>query len=109
MVFYPPAWVPKLPIDPPDSIPVSEFILNEQYGRVPIAESRNPYTCGVTGETRGAKEVKERVELLAAGLADVLGWKVNEGSEWDKVVGVWSANTVSLGFLLSYLEKVADG
>jgi len=95
MVFYPPSWVPKLPIDPPDSIPVSEFILNEKYGRVPYAESRNFYTCGVTGQTFKPLEVKERVEYLARGLADALGWKVNEGSEWDKVVGVFSANTVS--------------
>lgn len=52
------------------------------------------FTCGVTGKSYSALEVKERVDYLARGLAKELGWQPNQGSEWDKVVGVFSANTL---------------
>ena len=39
-------------------------------------------------------EVKERVDYLARGLAKELGWQPNQGSEWDKVVAVFSVNTL---------------
>jgi len=96
MPFYPPAWVPKLPFDPPDSIPISDFILEEHYGRHPLGYARNPFTCGLTGKTYSALEVKERVDFLARALAKELGWHPNQGSEWDKVCGVFSLNTVRL-------------
>ena len=95
MVFTPPDWVPKLPFDPPDSIPVCDFLLDERYGRTPLADSRNPFTCGLTGKTYSMAEVKQRVDYLARGLSKELGWKPNEGGEWDKVIGVFSANAVS--------------
>ena len=108
MVFYPPPWVPKLPFAPPDSIPISDFILDDKYGRYPLALSRPFFTCGVTGLSYTTSQVKERVEYLARGLADELGWRPNHGSEWDKVVGVFSANTVGIaaslpGFVLTRL------
>jgi len=63
-------------------------------------KSRNPYTCGLSGRTFTAYEVKERVECLARSIAKELGWKVNggRGDEWNKVAGIFSMNTVS--FLL---------
>jgi hypothetical protein len=95
MVFLPPPWVPQLSFDPPDSIPISEFILNEKYGRVPLAESRPFFTCSLSGQSHSPVEVKQRVDYLARGLAEELGWQPNQGTEWDKVIGVFSANTVS--------------
>jgi len=94
MVFYPPAWVPKLPFDPPDSIPISEFMLNEKYGRHPLSRSKPPFTCGLTGAEYSAVEVRERVDQLARALSEELSWKPNQGTEWDKVAGVFSVNTV---------------
>lgn len=94
MVFYPPAWVPKLPFDPPDSIPICEFMLNEKYGRHPLSKSKPPFTCGLTGAGYSAGEVRERVDQLARALSKELSWKPNEGTEWDKVAGVFSVNTV---------------
>jgi len=94
MVFYPPAWVPKLPFDPPDSIPISEFMLNEKYGRHSLSTSKPPFTCGLTGAEYSALEVRERVDHLARALAEELSWKPNQGTEWDKVAGVFSVNTV---------------
>ncbi|KAJ4299656.1 hypothetical protein N0V90_004902 [Kalmusia sp. IMI 367209] len=92
--FYPPSWVPKLPFDPPDSITIAEFMLEEHYGRHPLGYSRPMFTCGVTGKEHSALEVKERVDYLARGLAKELGWQPNRGSEWDKVIGVFSVNTL---------------
>ena len=95
MVFTPPSWVPKLPFDPPDSIPISEFMLNEQYGRTTLGYSQPPFTCGLTGKEYSWLEVKERVDFLARGLSKELGWGPNKGTEFDKVAGVFAVNTVS--------------
>jgi len=95
MVFTSPSWVPKLPFDPPDSIPISEFMFDEHYGRYPLGYSKAPFTCGLTGKEYSALEVKERIDYLARALAKEFGWSPNTGSEWDKVVAVFSVNTVS--------------
>ncbi|KAM5380142.1 hypothetical protein ACJZ2D_003789 [Fusarium nematophilum] len=94
MVFSPPSWVPQLPIDPPDSIPISEFMSNEKYGRHSVTDSRNPFTCGITGRTYSVPEVFQRSEYVARSLAKRLGWKVNEGTSWDKVLAIFSLNTI---------------
>ncbi|KAF5625041.1 phenylacetyl ligase [Fusarium sp. NRRL 52700] len=94
MVFTPPSWVPNLPNDPPDSIPLHEFMTSETYGRLPIAKSRNPFTCGITGRTYSVSEVHERADLVARALAKRLEFSPNEGVEWDKVVCIFSVNTI---------------
>ncbi|KAL8795474.1 MAG: hypothetical protein Q9195_002063 [Heterodermia aff. obscurata] len=94
MVFTSPAWVPELPFDPPDSIPISEFMLNEKYGRHPLARSKPPFTCGLTGAEYSAAEVRDRVDKLARALSQELAWTPNGGTEWDKVAGVFSVNTI---------------
>jgi hypothetical protein len=95
MVFLPPAWVPKINRLIPDSISICDFIFDEQYGRLPLKDSRPFFTCALSGQSYAPLEIKKRVDFLARGLADELGWKPNSGSEWDKVVGVFSANTVN--------------
>ncbi|OTA93371.1 hypothetical protein M434DRAFT_30999 [Hypoxylon sp. CO27-5] len=94
MVFTPPPWVPQLPFEPPDSIPIHEFWSSERYGRQPLSRSRNPYTCGITGKTYTAAEMTERYQLLARSLAKRLGWRPNEETPWDKVVGLFSFNSI---------------
>ncbi|KAI1379725.1 acetyl-CoA synthetase-like protein [Hypoxylon crocopeplum] len=94
MVFTPPAWVPQLPFDPPDSVPLHEFWSSERYGRQPLAKSRNPYTCGITGKTYTTAEMTERYNLLARSLSKRMGWRVSEETPWDKVVGVFSFNSI---------------
>ncbi|KAI1114196.1 hypothetical protein F5Y14DRAFT_451375 [Nemania sp. NC0429] len=94
MVFTPPAWVPQLPFDPPDSIPLYEFVGNERYGRMPFNKSQNPFTCGLTGKTYTHAEMRERQELLARSLSKRMGWQPNEDTPWDKVVGLYSPNTI---------------
>ncbi|RYP11303.1 hypothetical protein DL764_000121 [Monosporascus ibericus] len=99
MVFTPPAWVPTLPFDPPDSIALHEFWGNERYGRVSFEKSRNPFTCGLTGKTYTNAEMALRFELLARALAARLGWHPKRETPWDKVVGVFSFN--SIDYLMS--------
>ena len=98
MVFHPPDFVPKLP-DVPDSVPLCQFMTEEQYGRKPVAESWDSYVCGISGKKITAKQQVDRVEPLAQALAKEFGWKVNEGSEYDKVAGVFALNTVISQYL----------
>lgn len=94
MPFYPPEWVPKLPFDPPDSVSIYDFMLEEHQGRHPLGYSKAPFVCGLSGKSHSALEVKDRVDYLARGLAKELEWQPNVGSEWDKVIAVFSLNTV---------------
>ncbi|KAJ5221951.1 Acyl-CoA ligase inpC [Penicillium citrinum] len=93
MVFLPDKKFGELgPI--PDNIPISEFMLNEKYGRVAHEHARDPYTCGLTGQTYSSRQVVDRVDWIARGLAKEFGWKANQGSEWDKTLAVFSVNTI---------------
>lgn len=94
MVFTSPSKVPKLPFDPPSSIPICDFMLDERYGRRALKDSRPPFVCGLTGVEYSAVEVKDRVDKLARALSKALGWQPNGGTEWDKVAGIFSVNTV---------------
>ncbi|KAI9743963.1 MAG: hypothetical protein M1818_002697 [Claussenomyces sp. TS43310] len=94
MVFVSPAWVPQLPTSLPDSITVGDYLLDEAYGRCPASQSKAPFTCGISGKAYSVEEVRKRVDYLARGLAKDLNWHPNEGSEWDKVVAIFSANTI---------------
>ena len=68
---------------------------NEKYGRHPLAKSRDPYVCGLTGKTYSAVEVKARTDLLARAIGKKLDFAPNEGTAWEKVVCVYSLNAVS--------------
>jgi ribosome assembly protein SQT1 len=76
-------------------------MLNDRYGRCPLAHSRHPFTCGLTGRSYSALDLADRVEFLARSLAKEFGWQPNRGSEWDKIIGIYSFNTVSDAWLLS--------
>ncbi|KAL9124089.1 MAG: hypothetical protein Q9217_006545 [Psora testacea] len=81
-------------MDPPDTVPLSEFMLSDRYGRQPLHHSRPPFTCGLTGAEYSALEVKDRVDALSRALSREFGWQPNHGTEWDKVIGVFSLNTI---------------
>lgn len=95
MVFSPPSWVPKLP-HVPDDVPLCDFMLDERYGRCSLGLSRPPFTCAISGRSYSALEVADRVDHLASAIAKEFGWHPNQGSEWDKVVGIFSLNAVRL-------------
>ena len=89
----------------PDSIPISEFILNEQYGRMPHDNSRDPFTCGLSGKSYSSLEVMNRVDWIARALAREFGWTPEQGSEWDKTVAVFTFNTVCRLSLVVYQRE----
>ncbi|KAI2793723.1 Acyl-CoA ligase inpC [Penicillium oxalicum] len=83
------------PLDPiPDDVPICEFMLNEKYGRMPHAQSSDPFTCGLTGKSYSSREIVDRVDYIARGLAKEFGWAPNQGTEFDKTVGIFSVNTI---------------
>jgi len=82
-------------LDPPDSLTIAEFMQREEFGRRPLSSSRNPFTCGLTGRTYAAPEFFQRAGSLARAFAKRLGWSPNEATPWDKIIGIFSFNTVS--------------
>jgi hypothetical protein len=75
-----------------------------------MKDSKPPFTCGVTGRSYPVHEVAERVDLLARSLRERISCAVNEGSELDKVVCVYSVNTVitlpnATLHILSYMKR----
>lgn len=88
---------------------IEEFIKNETCGRRPLAESRNPFTCGLTGKTYSISQVQQRTDFLSRALGKRMGWSPNQDTPWEKVVGIFSANTVSEGqsFCLFPTRKLA--
>jgi hypothetical protein len=96
MYWTSPSHVPQLPFQPPDTLPIHEFLFNDgdNYGRHSKFTSKPPFTCGSTGKAYSVSEVAERIEYLARALSRELGWSVNEGDEMDKVIGIFSHNSV---------------
>lgn len=86
----------RLSADPPDSITIPEFVFSDKYGRKPLSRSRRPYTCGITGKSYTTSEVEEREKLLARALAKRLGYDLTDGTEWDRVLALYSLNTVRI-------------
>lgn len=93
-MFAPNSSLPPLPAIP-DTVPLCDFMFDERYGRCPYDESLDAYTCGISDSKVSALEQRVQVDVLARALAEELQWPVNEGSEFDKVIGVFALNTVS--------------
>lgn len=68
---------------------------DDRYRALPLAQSRNPFTCGLTGRSYSYATLFQRVEFLARAISARTGWQPNEGVSWDKVVGIFCVNTVS--------------
>jgi hypothetical protein len=69
-----PALTPELPgiYD----LPLCDFTFNERYGRNPIAESRDPYICGLPGKSYNVTEQRDRIQYLARPLAQEMEWEI---------------------------------
>lgn len=85
--------LPELP-EVPDTVPICDFMFDDSYRDKPIKDSWDPYVCGISGKSFSAQEQKDQVTYLSRSLAKEFGWKVNEGSEYDKVVGIFALNSV---------------
>lgn len=93
--------------DPPDSIPLAEFMRNEKYGRYPVSESRNPFTCGLTRKSYSVKDFFQRSEQIAKAFSKRLRWNPNEGTPWDKVLCIFSLNNVSSALISIKSERIS--
>lgn len=91
--------------EPPSSITIEEFILSGKYGRQPAATSRNPFTCGLTGKSFTATQVPQRINFLARGLAQALNIEPNKGLSLDKVIAIFSPNTVWIYYADDFLKS----
>jgi len=91
MVFRP---ILQLQSEPPDSISIEQFMFDPAYGRAPYSEASTGFICGLSGKTYPLAENRQRVNYLARALSKEFGFKPNEGSEYDKVVGVFTVNAV---------------
>lgn len=95
MVFKCAEWVGDFPFEPPANILVGEFLLKQSWpGQSEGAVQTGTLICPSTGTKVTTQQIGERVEALAASLCQRFGWKPNEGTPWDKVVGIFSLNAV---------------
>ena len=108
MVFYPPSAVGKLAFDPPDDIPIHEFLFDERYGRRPSNKSADPFVDGLSGKSFTTQETIDRIDWLARALQKRWGWspdtipnkpptgsgRENRKVDASKVVCVFTLNTV---------------
>lgn len=95
MVFISPSWVPPLG-KVPDSVPLTDFMFDEQHGRAPLETSLDPYVDALTGKRISAEQQRARVSCLSQALAVELGWEVNTGTEFSKVAGIFALNTIDI-------------
>ena len=117
MVFKPQSIVPQLAFDPPDSIPIHEFLFNDRYGRYSLAESHPAFVDGISGKSLSASQTRERIEYLARALGKELGWSPDDKAQQQaqtnkpdhnllgkKVVCIFTLNTVSCFFINTTLS-----
>jgi ribosome assembly protein SQT1 len=96
MVFTAPSWLPE-PLTPiPETVPVGQFVLDGTGGPRSPATADRILVDAVTGQAFSVGALSERVDNLAKGLAQELGWSPNQGRPLDKVVGILSLNSVSM-------------
>ncbi|KAM5347471.1 hypothetical protein ACJ41O_010476 [Fusarium nematophilum] len=78
---------------------IEEFLFEPEYGRHPIDESLNPFTCGITGKTRTISEVRQLVSDLARGISKKLDWHLPVVNQWDRVIDalpvIWATHRLS--------------
>ncbi|KAL5334144.1 hypothetical protein BJX70DRAFT_30290 [Aspergillus crustosus] len=94
MIFSSPSWVPDIPIEIPDSITVGDFALQGNANLPPQCGGKHPFVDAITGKSYSPKALVERVDVLARALAQEFGWAPNEGEPEEKVVAVYSWNTL---------------
>lgn len=87
-------WLTRGMADIPDTVSLPDFILDNKYRSVSHEQAKNPFTCGLSGKTYTSLEWKDRIGSLAKAVQQELGFQVNNGTEWEKVVGVYTLNTV---------------
>ncbi|KAL4812985.1 hypothetical protein BDW67DRAFT_193115 [Aspergillus spinulosporus] len=99
MIFTSPVWGPEI-MAIPASCPIHEFLVKRENRHLyDWSEEKPALVCAVSGQSYTIKTIADRVDALARSLGRELGWFPNTGSPWNKVVGIFSFNT--LDFLIA--------
>jgi hypothetical protein len=108
MVFKTPAWVPQISTSVPDSVLVGDFVTKRDHNLYDWSDEKPTTICALSGGSYNMREIRDRVSSLSQSLSKDLGWLPNQGSPWDKVVGICSFNTVSSGHHRGLGKYVTD-
>ncbi|KAL4928071.1 uncharacterized protein BDV17DRAFT_298800 [Aspergillus undulatus] len=94
MIFTPPTWGREMmPI--PDSSPIYDFLVQRDNRHLyNWTEGSQTLACAHSGRSYTLNDIQSRVDALSRSLSHELGWSPNEGSPWDKVIGIFSFNTI---------------
>ncbi|KAJ5220197.1 NRPS-like protein biosynthetic cluster [Penicillium chermesinum] len=94
MILTPPEWGREMmPI--PESTPIYDFLMQRDNRHLyNWVEDSKTLICGLSGNSYTLHVIHTRVEALARSLSHELGWAPNSGSPEDKVVGIFSFNTL---------------
>lgn len=106
MIFEAPLRVPPLPFAPPDTIPVGDFVLNGDPSISEDVRRRPVLTDALSGVSYTRAELKQKVEALARSLCREFGWSPNQGSPNEKVVGIFSLNTLDYSVLIWAIHRI---
>ena len=93
MIFNSPSWVPQIS-KLPESKLVGDFITERDHKLYEWSDENPSIICALSGKSYTMKEIKTQVSYLSRSLSKSLGWSPNSGSPWEKVVGIFSYNTV---------------
>lgn len=73
---------------------VGDFVLGGDPNVPPEHAGKAPLVCALSGKSYSLSTLRERTELLARSLCREFGWSPSVGQPWDKVVTIYSLNTV---------------
>ncbi|KAL4962934.1 acyl--CoA ligase [Aspergillus stella-maris] len=108
MVYSSPSWVPRIPCEIPDDVTVGQLALNGNANLPPQCGGKPPFVDAINGKAYDTKTLLQRVDYLSRSLAQELGWSPNEGNPEDKVVAIYSWNTLDF-FVLCWAVHRLNG
>ena len=110
MEFHTPSWVPQISVPTPDDKLVGDFVVERNHRLYEWSADKPTIICALSGRSYTIDDVKNRVSNLSKGLSKRLGWSPNKDSVWNKVVGIFSYNTVSVSTrTCSLLSSIHQG
>ncbi|KAM3065448.1 hypothetical protein ACMFMF_011170 [Clarireedia jacksonii] len=106
MVFVTPPWVPEIASPLPDSTLVGDFISQRNHDLYNWSDEKPTMIDALSGIQYNMREIRDRVTALSKCLGKELGWEPNKGSPWDKVVGIYSYNTIDFLILCWAIHRL---
>lgn len=94
MIFRSPSWVPQIDKGIPDTVLVGDFVTQRNHNLYDWSDDKATLICAISNKTYDMKTIKQRISRLSRSLSKELDWSSNAGSPWNKVIGIFSYNTV---------------